>query len=135
MAQAKSSPTRSAQIAGETQRKRCQGEPDVEPVPAAGYTSWTVECLIGGPRWQSVAPDTCAGQRQNEVVTGPAVRGQHYENQLDRSIAGGIYRFTQCESCNGLLGERHDARFGRCCHDPVQQPKPGEVILVQCDYT
>jgi hypothetical protein len=73
--------------------------------------------------------------RKNEAVTGPAVRNIYYEIQPDRPIAGGIYRFTQCESCNSLLGELYDARFGRWCHDAVQHLKPGEVILVQREYT
>jgi hypothetical protein len=73
--------------------------------------------------------------RKNEAVTGPAVRGIYYEIQPDRPIAGGIYRFTQCEACNGLLGGLYDARFGRWCHDAVRQLKPGEVIVVQREYT
>ncbi len=73
--------------------------------------------------------------RKNEAVMGPAVRGIYHEIQPDRPIAGGIYRFTQCESCNGLLGELYDARFGRWCHAAVQELKPGEVIVVQREYT
>ena len=72
--------------------------------------------------------------RKNEAVTGPAVRNIYYEIQPDRPIAGGIYRYTQCEDCNGLLGSFYDKRFGEWCHDALALLKPGEVILVQREY-
>jgi hypothetical protein len=73
--------------------------------------------------------------RENKAVTGPAVRNIYYEIQPDRPIAGGIYRFTQCVACNGYLGEHYDARFGQWCHDAVQLLKPGEIVVVQREYT
>ena len=72
--------------------------------------------------------------RKNEAVAGPTVRNIYYEIQPDRPIAGGIYRFTQCEDCNGLLGKLYDARFGQWCHDAVDQIKPSEIILAQREY-
>ncbi len=73
--------------------------------------------------------------RNNHAVTGPAVRKIYYEIQPDRPIVGGIYRYTQCEDCNGLLGRFYDKRFGDWCHDALALLKPGEVILVQREYT
>ena len=72
--------------------------------------------------------------RKNEAVTGPTVRNIYIEIQPDRPIAGGIYRYTQCTDCNGLLGSLYDQRFGVWSHDALGLLKPGEVIVVQREY-
>jgi hypothetical protein len=73
--------------------------------------------------------------RKNEDVTGPTARNIYYEIQPDRPIAGGIYRYTQCEVCNGILGRFYDKRFGDWCHDALGLLKPGEFIVFQREYT
>jgi hypothetical protein len=72
--------------------------------------------------------------RQNQAFTGPATRNIYFEIQPNRPIGGGIYRFRQCDDCNGRLGRLYDARFGEWCHCAVEELKPGEIIVVQREY-
>lgn len=72
--------------------------------------------------------------RRNAALTSPTVRNIYAEIQPDRPIAGGIYKFRQCEDCNGALGRLHDARFGQWCHDALANLKPGEIVVVQREY-
>ena len=73
--------------------------------------------------------------RKNKAVAGPAVRNIYFEIQPDRPIAGGIYRYTQCRDCNGILGTFYDKRLGDWSHDALALLKPGRVILLQGEYT
>ena len=71
---------------------------------------------------------------QRPAPYGKAWREIYYEIQPDRPIAGGIYRRTQCEQCNGLLGEYYDAHLGQFCHDAVANLKLGNIHIVQKTY-
>ncbi len=72
--------------------------------------------------------------RENKAVAGPAVRNIYFEIQPDRPIAGGIFRYTQCQNCNGILGTFYDKRLGDWCHDALAVLKRGRLVLVQRQY-
>jgi hypothetical protein len=73
--------------------------------------------------------------KQNSTLTGPKFRNIYQEIQPDRLITGGIYRYTQCEDCNGFLGRTYDAHFGEWCRDAVEILKPGQIIVAQASYS
>jgi hypothetical protein len=66
---------------------------------------------------------------------GKKFNGTYYEIQPDKPIEGGIYRMTQCATCNGLLGGCYDPHFGEFCHDAVANMKLGEIRVIQDRYT
>jgi hypothetical protein len=73
--------------------------------------------------------------KKNAALTGPKFRNIYQEIQPDRPIAGGIYRYTQCENCNGFLGRMYDAHFGEWCHDALEILRPGQIIVAQASYS
>lgn len=77
---------------------------------------------------------TLAGM-QNPAPWGKVWKQNYREIQPDRPIAGGIYRYTQCVTCNSLLGQRYDQQFGDFCRDAVANMKLGEIHVIQHKYT
>ncbi len=84
-------------------------------------------------RLESILPG--GSIRRNQPAIGPLVRNIYREIQPDRPIGGGIYRYTQCQTCNGDLSRHYDSRFGEWCHTALATLKPGEIILAQREYT
>src|SRR5438128_2480656 len=65
------------------------------------------------------------GKRHNQL---------YHELSPGREIFGGIYRHTQCEDCNGRLGDLYDARFGQWWDEALRLIRPGFVIKVERKY-
>lgn len=72
--------------------------------------------------------------QQRAAPHGKPWRTYYYEIQPDKPIGGGIYRYTQCGECNGLLGRNYDQRFGVFCRDAVANMKLGKIVVVKRSY-